>query len=69
MNLDPIVALAGAAAKSGNRMFAADMLNASGATVSVALYQSHDATLVGMDDVTTAMTIDDRIQNNRSALK
>ncbi|UCW44311.1 hypothetical protein [Pseudomonas phage PPAY] len=68
MNLDPIVALAGAAYKTGNQMFAIELLS-QGAAVSIAMYQSQDAELVGMDCKTVAAVIDDRIQRNDSPLK
>lgn len=68
MNLDPIVALAGAAANNGMRMLAQELLG-NGATVSIALYQAADASLVGADDLTVARIIDDRIKKGASALK
>lgn len=61
MNLDPIVALAGAAANNGLRMFAKELLD-NGAAVSIALYQAEDASLAGADDLTVARIIDDRIK-------
>lgn len=62
MNLDPIVALAGAAANNGMRMFAKELLDTDGAAVYVALYQLDDASLKGADDLTVARVIDDRIK-------
>lgn len=62
MNLDPIVALAGAAANNGLRMFAKELLDVDGAAVYVALYQLDDASLTGSDDLTVARVIDDRIK-------
>ena len=62
MNLDPIVALAGAAANNGMRMFARELLGIDGAAVYVALYQLDDASLTGADDLTVARVIDDRIK-------
>lgn len=68
MNLDPIVALAGAAANNGMRMFAKELLD-NGAAVSIALYQADDVSLVGADAVTVARIIDDRIKSGASALR
>ena len=68
MNLDPIVVLAGAAANNGMRMLADELLR-HGATVSIALYQSEDVSLIGVNAVTVACIIDDRIKYGVSALR
>lgn len=62
MRVDPIVILAGATAKQGNRMFAQSLLDAEGGVVYCALMQAEEANLYGLDDITTAMILDDRAQ-------
>lgn len=68
MNLNPIVALAGAAHNTGMRMFANQLLNVQGGVVSTTLYIANDPTLKGLSDNIVAAIVDDRIKYGVSAL-
>lgn len=62
MNVNPIVALVGAAANQGLKMFATELLYCDGGNFTTSDIAWHDETLHMLDQVIVAAIIDDRIK-------